>query len=325
MEIKERAGRNRTLTVEEKEIPALKKLISCKKQIQGFDSFDNKLIHADLFSVLDFIPEEIADLIIIDPPYNLSKNFNGMPFHSQSSEDYENYLRQWLHKVCTKLKKTGSLYLCGDWKCTASMQKILSEELTIINRITWQREKGRGAKNNWKNGMEDIWFAVRDAKNYFFNVEAVMMKRKVRAPYKQNGLPKDWELSDSGNFRTTYPSNFWDDISIPFWSMPENTDHPTQKPEKLIAKLILASSKPDDLVFDPFSGSGTTCVVAKKLERKFLAVECNEEYCLWTAKRLLSADNDKDIQGYSDGVFWERNSLLEQKKHQQGQNKTLPD
>ena len=186
--------------------------------------------------------------------------------------------------------------------------------MTVINRITWQREKGRGAKTNWKNAMEDILFAVKDKNNYYFDVEAVKMKRQVIAPYKENGKPKDWEETAEGNFRLTYPSNFWDDISIPFWSMPENTDHPTQKPEKLIAKLILASSEPGDLVFDPFAGSGTTCVVAKKLGRRYLGIEIDREYCLWGAKRLLLADNDAFIQGYSDGVFWERNTLNKQRK-----------
>jgi site-specific DNA-methyltransferase (adenine-specific) len=95
--------------------------------------------------------------------------------------------------------------------------------------------------------------------------------------------------------------------------MPENTDHPTQKPEKLIAKLVLASSRPKDLVFDPFLGSGTTAVVAQKLNRHFCGIELNREYCCWAAKRLLQAGNDKTIQGYVDGVFWERNSLSEQR------------
>ena len=219
----------------------------------------------------------------------------------------------WFHRVCWKLKPQGTLYMCGDWKSTAAMQRVIETELTILNRITWQREKGRGAKTNWKNGMEDIWFAVKDPNHYYFDVNAVMMKRQVIAPYKQNGKPKDWEESEEGRFRLTYPSNFWDDISIPFWSMPENTDHPTQKPEKLIAKLILASSKAGDVVFDPFLGSGTTSVVAKKLGRQYCGVEINEEYCLWTEKRLEQAALDNTIQGYTAGVFWERNTLNRQK------------
>ena len=103
---------------------------------------------------------------------------------------------------------------------------------TIIrNRIIWQREKGRGAKTNWKNSCEDIWFGTI-SKDYYFDVDSVKQKRRVIAPYKVNGKPKDWEETKEGNYRLTHPSNFWDDITIPYWSMPENTDH-TQKPEKL--------------------------------------------------------------------------------------------
>lgn len=263
---------------------------------------------------LDLIPDKSFHLIVIDPPYNLDKNFNGNKFSVMNDNDYEDYLRSWFYKVCDKLKDNGSLYMCGDWKCTSSMQRVISEKLTILNRITWQREKGRGAKSNWKNGMEDIWFAVKNPRDYYFDVDSVMMKRKVIAPYKVDGKPKDWEETSAGNFRITYPSNFWDDISIPFWSMPENTDHPTQKPEKLIAKLILASSKVGDTVFDPFLGSGTTAVVANKLGRQYLGIELNKEYCLWAAKRLVNAKIDSSIQGYADGVFWERNSLNDQQK-----------
>ena len=308
-----RAERNRTLTISDKECEDLQEDLASLEHITAGCPFDNKTIHADVLDVLPLMPDEYADLIIIDPPYNLSKDFNGTKFTAMSNDNYENYLRSWFGLVCQKLKPAGTLYICGDWRSTAALQRVIEQSgLTILNRITWQREKGRGAKSNWKNGMEDIWFAVKDPKNYYFNVEAVKMKRKVLAPYRVDGAAKDWIETKDGNFRITYPSNFWDDISIPFWSMPENTDHPTQKPEKLIAKLILASSKPGDVVFDPFLGSGTTSVVAKKLGRIYCGVEINEEYCLYAAKRLRMAELDKGIQGYHDGVFWERNSLREQ-------------
>jgi site-specific DNA-methyltransferase (adenine-specific) len=222
--------------------------------------------------------------------------------------------------VVRLLKDNGSLYLCGDWKSTSALQQVMEENLTVLNRITWQREKGRGALRNWKNGMEDIWFGVKNEKDYYFDVEAVKIKRKVIAPYRENGKPKDWEETGAGNFRFTYPSNFWDDISIPYWSMPENTDHPTQKPEKLIAKLILASCPAGGWVLDPFLGSGTTSVAAKKLGRNYLGIEMNEEYAVWAEKRLAAADTDKTIQGYTGGVFWERNSSDLQKNFK----KTLP-
>lgn len=303
-----KAPNNRTLTVAPDEVAALKERIVSSNSLPDAAEFRNLLINADLMQVIDNIPDGVADLIIIDPPYNLTKNFNGTTFTARSQSEYEAYLHTWFSKVCRKLKPHGSLYLCGDWKCTSALQTVMQEELTVLNRITWQREKGRGAQRNWKNSMEDIWFGVKDPDNYFFNVDAVKVRRKVLAPYKDNGKPKDWEATEQGNFRTTCPSNFWDDISVPFWSMPENTDHPTQKPEKLYAKLILASSKPGDVIFDPFMGSGTACVVAKKLDRRYIGVEINQEYCLWAAKRILMADSNPTIQGYADGVFWERNS-----------------
>ena len=305
---KARANRNRTLTIAENEITTLEKAIINADDLKK--SFaDNSVINADLFDCLDAIPNDYFHLIIIDPPYNLAKDFHGNKFSKLNTTSYEAYLRTWFGKVCDKLAPNGTLYMCGDWQCSLSMQKVISERLTILNRITWQREKGRGAKANWKNAMEDIWFAVKNPKDYYFDVEAVKMKRKVIAPYKIDGKPKDWEQTESGNFRITYPSNFWDDISIPFWSMPENTDHPTQKPEKLYAKLILASTKPGDKVFDPFLGSGTSAVVAYKLNRNYVGIELNRDYCLWAAKRLMNATKNKVIQGYSDNVFWERNAL----------------
>lgn len=308
MEKKERAANNRTLTLEPQEVEGFKSRLLTESNISAETDIVNRTLNGDILKMLEFVPDGFADLIIIDPPYNLSKNFNGMKFASRSQEGYDEYLATWFPAVCKKLKSNGSLYICGDWKCTSSLQSAVERELTVLNRITWQREKGRGAKSNWKNGMEDIWFAVKNPADYYFDVEAVKMKRKVLAPYKADGKPKDWNEESEGNFRLTYPSNFWDDISVPFWSMPENTDHPTQKPEKLYAKLILASSRPGDIVFDPFLGSGTASVVAKKLGRRFCGIEQNEEYCLWAEKRLALAETDKSIQGYSDGVFWERNS-----------------
>ncbi|MCR5436746.1 MAG: site-specific DNA-methyltransferase [Treponema sp.] len=317
MEEKKTAPRNRTLKIEENEREELKRKLITKDELEqnfgqgGQSSLSyilNKTINAELLSVLPLLPDSFADLIIIDPPYNLTKNFNGSTFNARSDESYDEYLSTWFPLVCKKLKSNGSLYICGDWKCTSSLQRAVEKELTVMNRITWQREKGRGAKSNWKNSMEDIWFAVKDKDDYYFDVEAVKFKRKVIAPYKVDGQPKDWQQTEEGNYRITYPSNFWDDISVPFWSMPENTEHPTQKPEKLYAKLILASSKPGDVIFDPFLGSGTASVTAKKLDRNYVGIEMNEEYCLFAEKRLMLAQSDRLIQGYSNGVFWERNS-----------------
>jgi site-specific DNA-methyltransferase (adenine-specific) len=311
-----RAPRNRTLTVSENELKNLRKRLVFPKTgtISAHDML-NKTICSDLFAIIDSLPEKFVDLLIIDPPYNLDKNFNGLKFSKSNDEEYYAYLKSWFPKIIKTLKNDGSVYICGDWKSTFGLYLIMRDYTKIRNRIIWQREKGRGANSNWKNSSEDIWFGTL-SDDYYFNVEAVKQKRKVLAPYKENGKPKDWEKTKNGNFRLTYPSNFWDDITIPYWSMPENTDHPTQKPEKLIAKLILASCPENGIVLDPFLGSGTTSVVAKKLSRNYIGIEINEEYCCWCEKRLENARFDATIQGYSTGVFWERNTLSMQKVEQ---------
>ena len=268
----------------------------------------------DLFTALPNLPDASVDLMFADPPYNLSKSFNDLRFRKTSIDEYSEWLESWLAKTVRILKPSSSIYICGDWRCSSAIQRVGQKYFIPQNRITWEREKGRGAKSNWKNCSEDIWFFTV-SEDYYFDVEAVMLKRQVIAPYTdQNGAPKDWSESENGRFRLTHPSNLWTDLTVPYWSMPENTDHPTQKPEKLLAKIILASSREGDLVFDPFNGSGTTAVVAKKLGRHYLGVEIDETYCCLAAKRLDLASQNQTIQGYSCGVFWERNSKQKSQK-----------
>lgn len=282
---------------------------------QLFEAVVDRTIVGDTFDVMPLLPHKSVDLVIADPPYNLTKVFNGKTFSKKTVSEYEDYTRQWLSLVYPLLKDNGSIYVCCDWETSLIIGRVLGEFFTVRNRITWQREKGRGASANWKNGLEDIWFATK-SNQYTFNLDAVKIRKKVIAPYRVNGKPKDWSETENGNYRDTCPSNFWDDITIPFWSMPENTAHPTQKSEKLIAKIILASSNPSDVVFDPFLGSGTTSVVAKKLGRRYIGIEANEQYCVWAEQRLAMSESDTSIQGYVNGVFWERNTLSEQKTKQ---------
>lgn len=308
-----KADRNKTIDISvEDGKEYLSRCISLKRKAKP-EEIVNKTILGDTFKMLKFLPENSVDLLIADPPYNLDKDFNGEKFKKTTDETYEEYIESWVSLVSPLLKDDASIYVCCDWQSSGAIERVLKRHFYVQNRITWQREKGRGAKANWKNGCEDIWYATK-SRNYTFNVDAVKQRRRVLAPYKADGKPKDWEETKEGNFRNTYPSNFWDDISIPYWSMSENTAHPTQKPEKLLAKLILASSNEGDLVLDPFLGSGSTSVTAKKLNRRYVGIEQNEQFCVWTEKRLEMADEDGSIQGFVDGVFWERNTSGLQKK-----------
>ena len=302
---RKRARRNRTTVVSSNEAAELRGRIVENDQVKIYAR--NQIIRGDATEVLPKLKSKSFHLLFADPPYNLTKKFGIEKFNSTSSDMYEAWLDTWLTQCVPLLTPTASIYICGDWRSAAAIQRAGSKYFKLQNRLTWEREKGRGAKRNWKNTAEDIWFFTM-SDEFTFNLEAVKQRRRVIAPYRENGKPKDWSESDAGNFRDTHPSNIWTDITVPFWSMPENTDHPTQKPEKLLAKIILASTNPGDLILDPFAGSGTTAVVAKKLGRDFVAIETDEEYCLLAAKRLEMAESDRSIQGFSDGVFWERNS-----------------
>lgn len=308
-----RAPRNRTLTCTDAEMTELSADLLCLSAKTSIDSLANRIVNHDYFEVRPFLPGEFVDLLILDPPYNLTKNYNGHVFRSKEADEYMSWFEGIVSSLVPLLRSTASVYVCSDWQTSNLVFPVLDKHLHVRNRITWEREKGRGAKTNWKNNTEDLWYCTV-SEEFFFDVEAVKLKRRVIAPYRSDdGQPKDWETTQNGNYRLTHPSNLWSDITIPFWSMPENTDHPTQKPEKLIAKLVLASSRPRDLVFDPFLGSGTTAVVARKLGRRFCGIELNREYCCWALKRLKQAEADDSIQGYADRVFWERNSLIDQK------------
>jgi site-specific DNA-methyltransferase (adenine-specific) len=300
---KPRASRNRTISLTDREVKEYRAGLLRAYQRDRTD----QIINADAFDLLRQLPPRSFDLLFADPPYNLSKTFGAARFTERSSAEYEDWLDSWLELAAPLLKPTASVYICGDWRSTSAIERAGSRYFKLQNRITWEREKGRGARKNWKNTAEDIWFfTVSD--EYTFDLEAVKHRRRVIAPYRENGKPKDWSETADGNFRDTHPSNIWTDISVPFWSMPENTDHPTQKPEKLLAKIILASTDPGDLILDPFAGVGTTAVVARKLGRHFVAIESDVNFCILALKRLEMAEKDRSIQGLLDGVFWERNS-----------------
>jgi site-specific DNA-methyltransferase (adenine-specific) len=267
------------------------------------------LFLGDALTLLPGLPAASVDLLVADPPYNLDKDFGSVRGRRMGSSDYEAYTLSWLRAALPLLKPASSVYLCCDWRCSGSVERALEDAgLVLRNRITWEREKGRASGRNWKGAHEDIWFATVSG-DYRFDAEAVRQRRRVRAPYRdEDGGPKDWAQLPEGRYRDTAASNLWTDLSVPFWSMSENTSHPTQKPEKLVAKLVLASSRPGDLVLDPFLGSGTTAVVARKLGRRFVGIEMDGEHCLTALRRLELAELDPRIQGFEDGVFWERNS-----------------
>ena len=295
------APRNKTIVLTPREeCGYAKKAVKLSTTAEPEVLFD-KIVWQDTFNALRYVPDNFADLMIVDPPYNLTKNFGKNTFYQMDLSEYKKWLDKWLSKIVRILKPNASLYICSDWQSSIVVPLVAGKYFKLRNRISWERDKGRAAANNWKNCLEDIWFFTK-SDEYTFNLDAVKMQKKVLAPYRDGkGKPKDWHEQNGETMRFTAPSNIWTDITIPFWSMAENTEHPTQKPEKLIAKLILA----------PFLGSGTTAVVAKKLGRHYLGIERERKYVALALKRLETADKNKDIQGYENGIFKNRNSGAE--------------
>jgi len=224
---KKRAPLNRTINISGKEISEYGYSMIKLLKSATINEINSKIINQDLFEALDYLPKEFVDLLFIDPPYNLNKKFSSVNFKEMKNDEYEKWIDSWLSKLIKILKPNSSIYFCCDWKTSIPAYNVLKKYFIIRNRITWEREKGRGAKDNWKNSYEDIWYCTLSDK-FTFTTEAVKLKRLVRAPYKtDDGNPKDWKNENGKNFRITHPSNLWTDITIPFWSMPENTDHPT--------------------------------------------------------------------------------------------------
>ena len=145
----------------------------------AFKDMINKNIIGDTFEVLKNVEDESIDLIIVDPPYNLRKNYHGNIFTEKDSKTYEKYTRTWIEMVKDKLKGNASMYVCCDWKSSLIIGPILLEYFNVRNRITWQREKGRGSKNNWKNSMEDIWYASK-SDDFTFNIDKLKQRKRTR-------------------------------------------------------------------------------------------------------------------------------------------------
>ena len=249
----QRAPRNRTIDLSKDERIRYKKNLVHIDTAVSINDILNKTIQQDSLDALDYLPSQFVDIVFVDPPYNQNKTFNLTTYKETTSEKYEAWLDSWICKMLRLLKPSASIYICGDWKSSGPIFNIAKKYFIIQNRITFEREKGRGAKANWKNSSEDIWFCTM-SKHYHFDVDAVKIKRKVIAPYRDTlGNAKDWRQEEHGKYRFTHPSNMWTDITIPFWSMPENTNHPTQKPENSLQKFFLPAQSLRTSYLTPFS------------------------------------------------------------------------
>lgn len=175
------SSRNQTLRISAEEVARRSPKLLRVEAATTLATVDERVVCGDTLQVLDRLPSRSIDLVCADPPYNLDKDFKGTLFRARSLDQYEDWLESWVGKLGRLLTPTASIYICGDWRSSTAIHRVLERHFTVRNRVTWEREKGRGALANWKNCSEDIWFATV-ANQYFFDPDPVRVKRRVIGP-----------------------------------------------------------------------------------------------------------------------------------------------
>jgi len=265
------------------------------QNLQIFEKGPAKVILGDALVMLSTIPDESVDLIFADPPYNIGKNFNSHQDKWESDEDYIKWCYTWLDLCIEKIKPNGSFYVMTSTQTMPYFDLYLRTKLTILTRIVWYYDSSSvQARNYYGSLYEPILFCVKDQNNYTFNAQEILVEAKTGAKRKLIDYRKP--------VPTVYnpqkvPGNVWE-IPRVRYRMAEYEKHPTQKPITLLERIILASSMPDDLVLDPFSGTFTTSFVAQKLGRRSIGIEIDEEYVKIGLRRLqiLSVYNGQELR-----------------------------
>jgi len=244
--------------------------------------------NGDCFECLLDLKDESVDLIFADPPYNIGKKFGDFIDAWPSDKHYAEWCYQWLKLCITKLKPNGSLYVMTSTQAMPYLDLWLRERMTVLSRIVWHYDSsGVQAKNFFGSLYEPILFCVKDEKNYIFNSEDIAVEAKTGATRKLI----DYRKAIPTPYKTTkIPGNTWYMPRVRY-RMSEYEQHPSQKPEALLERIIKASSNSGDLVLDPFSGTFTTCAVAQRLGRKAIGIEMQTEYFKIGLRRLSISNN----------------------------------
>jgi site-specific DNA-methyltransferase (adenine-specific) len=250
----------------------------------------HKIIHGDVLEGLSTLPDNSVDLIFADPPYNIGKNFNGHKDKWAKDEDYLSWCYEWLDLCVRKLKPNGSFYVMTSTQFMPFFDIHLRKKLDILSRLVWYYDSsGVQAKKYYGSMYEPILFCVKDSDNYTFNSQDILVEAKTGAKRKLIDYRKTVPTVYSSE---KVPGNVWEYARVRY-RMDEYENHPTQKPIALLERIIKASSNVGDLIMDPFSGTFTTCYVAKELNRNSIGIELQDEYVKIGLRRLNLADEYK--------------------------------
>lgn len=249
-----------------------------------FHESDRSIYWGEAVEVLQHgIANESIDLIFADPPYNIGKRFGEFNDRWPDDESYAQWCYQWLELCIAKLTPTGSLYVMTSTQAMPYLDLFLRKHLTIQSRIVWHYDSsGVQARRKFGSVYEPILHCVKDPKNFTFNAQAIAVEAKTGSQRKLIDYRKQVPAPYS---TTKIPSNTWYFPRVRY-RMPEYETHPTQKPEALLERIISASSNPGDWVLDPFSGTFTTCAVARALGRNTIGIERENEYVQIGLRRL---------------------------------------
>ncbi len=256
-----------------------------------FGTDNHKIIHGDALEALETqVADNSVDLIFADPPYNIGKSFNGHIEKWTTEEDYLKWCYKWIDLCIKKLKPNGSFYVMTATQFMPFFDIYLRKKLDILSRVIWSYDSsGVQAKNYYGSMYEPILFCVKDKNNYTFNANEILVEAKTGAKRKlidyRKAVPTVYNTEK-------VPGNVWEFARVRY-RMDEYENHPTQKPIALLERIIKASSKEGDIVMDPFSGTFTTCAVAKELNRKCIGIELQDEYVKIGLRRLQLAEEYK--------------------------------
>jgi site-specific DNA-methyltransferase (adenine-specific) len=254
------------------------------KDFNCYEKNEHTIFHGDTLEVLPQLPKESADLIFIDPPYNIGKQFGDFHDRWTSAKSYVEWAYKWLDECVRLLKPSGSLYIMASTQAMPYFDLYLCEKLTILSRIIWHYDSsGVQAKNYFGSTYEPILFCVKNTKLYNFNTDAIKVEAKTGAKRKLIDYRKPVPTPYN---REKVPGNVWNFPRVRY-RMPEYEEHPSQKPEALMERIILASSNPGDVVLDPFAGTFTTAAIAKKYNRKSVSIENQDQYLKIGLRRIL--------------------------------------
>ena len=242
------------------------------------------MAQGDALEILDRVVRDgEANLVFADPPYNIGKSFGTFQDKWPSDQAYAEWCYQWLEICLRKLAADGSMYVMTSTQAMPFLDLWLRERCSIQSRIVWHYDSsGVQAKRYYGSMYEPILFCVKDPKNFTFNADAIAVEARTGAVRQLI----DYRKAEPTPYNTTkVPGNVWYFPRVRY-RMEEYEEHPSQKPETLLERIISASSHPGDLVVDPFAGTFTTGAVAQRLGRRFVGIERERDYIKIGLRRL---------------------------------------